>query len=262
MSLQISMVIFQQKPRLSMKEFQRVLSSRWKDLPTVVEASEPEGALSCRIGAADVVVAVMDAPIPWSDLEGPCATSILWPDAAADIRHHPCHGLVTVRGELSPVALSMLLTQVTAAVMKSTPEAIGVYWGNATMVIPKDFFVDCAVKMRADRLPVPLWVDGRVGWAEGKKNVSAGFTTGLAALGLMELEAVHATESPSDLKDRFEAVSHYLLENGPVIKDGDTLGEHEEITVHLRESVFGIKGEVMQLSYSPTKEKKSWWKRW
>lgn len=262
MSLQMSMVLFEEKPKLSLKELQQALSANWADVPPGSEESEAEEALSFRVGTADVVIGLMPAPIPWSDLEGPCATSILWPNAAATIREHTHHAIVTVSGEFSPVELSTLLTKVTAALMTSSSEALGVFWTNALMIVPKDLFFDFSTKVLPMGPPIPIWVDCRVGWSEDKVT-STGFTTGLESLGLMELEAQCATESPSELRSRFEAIAGYLLENGPVIGDGHTIGESdkEKIRVTYSPSGFGAKGEVMVLSYEPS-EKRSWWKRW
>ena len=263
MSLQMSMVIFQEKPKLSSEELQVALSTNWPDLSEATEVSDQETTLSFRIGASDVVIGSMPTPIPWSDLDAPCATSTLWPEAATAIRTHKNHAIVTVSGELSPLVLSTLLTQVTAALMASSSLSLGVFWTNAVMVVPKGLFIDFAVNVLPLGPPLPIWVDSRVGWAE-KKNVSAGFTKGLAELGLMELEAEHATEPPSELKKRFESVARYLLEAGPVIKDGDTIGENEDekICVVYSTSAFGAKGSVMLLTYEATKRKHSWWKRW
>jgi hypothetical protein len=262
MSLQISMVIFQEEPQLSANELLEALSAHWPDLPAPTDVAERDNTLSLRLGTSDVVIGTMPAPIPWSDLEGPCATSILWRDAAAAIQGHKSHVIITVSGELSPIALSTLLTQVTAGVLASSSQSVGVFWTNAVMVVPKNLFFDFAVKILPLGPPLPIWVDCRVGWTDDSKNASAGFTTGLAALHLMELEAEHASEPPSELRKRFEAVARYLLENGPVIKDGDTLGEseNEKIRVVYSSSAFGLKGSVMRLSYEPTKGR-SWWKR-
>ena len=263
MSLQISMVIFQEEPELSAKGLLEALSTNWPDLPTATDVAVRDNTLSLRLGTSDVAIGTMPVPIPWSDLEGPCATSILWRDAAAAVQGHKSHAIVTVSGELSPGALSTLLTQITAGVLASSSQSLGVFWTNAVMVVPKNLFFDFAVKILPLGPPLPIWVDCRVGWTDDSKTTSAGFTNGLAALGLMELEAARATEPPSELRKRFEAVARYLLENGPVIKDGDTLGESEQekIRVVHSSSAFGLKGSVMRLSYEPTK-RKSWWKPW
>lgn len=72
-------------------------------------------------------IALMPVPLPWSDLEGPCATSWLWPEAAQELKKHTHHLIVTVAGGKSDIiAASLRLTAVVAALC-SQPECIGVY---------------------------------------------------------------------------------------------------------------------------------------
>jgi len=97
-ALMISMVAFSQPPQLSVAEVSRFLAEHWPSLPAATEASESEGILSLRLSGADVIVGSMPAPIPWSELEGPCATSILRRDAA--LRESACRAR---RGGAEPI---------------------------------------------------------------------------------------------------------------------------------------------------------------
>ena len=56
----------------------------------------------------------------------------------------------------------------------------------------------------------------------------------------------------------------YVLTNGPVIQDGDTIGEdaNEKIRVVYGKSEYGHEQEVMQLVYETASPKKPWWKLW
>jgi hypothetical protein len=57
-------------------------------------------------------------------------------------------------------------------------------------------------------------------------------------------------ESPNELGERLVALAGYVVENGPVIKDGDTVGEDadERIRVMCSPSAFGHKEQVMRLA--------------
>ncbi len=261
MALAISMVMFSDDPNLSVADIQRGVAKKWPDLPSGTDSDEKDNTLSFRIGSADVIFGKMPAPFPWSDLEGPCVTSILWPDAADALKGHKTHVIVTVNGELDPIALSTLLTQATASLMATSP-ALGVYWGNATLVVPKDIFIDFATDVLPHGPPLHVWVDFRVG-TDGDKS-SSGFTTGMAALGHMEFESQSAAEPPGELRERFLALAGYIVENGPVINDGDTVGEdaNERIRVVYSDSAFGHEGKVMRLVYEQSSATKPWWKFW
>lgn len=256
------MVMFSDAPELSVADIQADIATKWPDVPSGTDADEKDNTLSFRVGSADVILGKMPAPFPWSDLEGPCTTSILWPNAADELRGHKTHVIVTVSGELDPIDLSTLLTQATASLMATSPTALGVYWGNATLVVPKALFIDFATDVLPHGPPLHIWVDFRVG-TDGDKS-SSGFTTGMAALGHMEFESKNAAEPPGELRERFLGLAGYIVENGPVINDGDTVGEdaNERIRVIYSDSAFGHEGKVMRLVYEKESPKNPWWKLW
>ncbi|QEG40500.1 DUF4261 domain-containing protein [Roseimaritima ulvae] len=262
MAIAISMVLFSDEPRLSVADIQRDFTSRWPDVPEPTEAEEDENTLSFNVGDSLVILAVMPVPFPASDLEGPCATSVLWPKAADELEDHQSHAIVTVNGDLDPLALSTLLTQATTSVLATSATALGVYWGNATLIVPKPLFVDIATEILPQTPPLPIWVDFRIG-TDGEQT-SAGFTAGMKALGHMEFETQQAAEPPGELRDRLMSLAAYVVENGPVIKDGHTVGEdaNERIRVVFSDSAFGHEEQVMRLVYEQASPAKPWWKLW
>jgi len=247
---------------LSARDIQRDLKFNWPLLPRAEHTEEKDVTLSFRLGTADVIIARMPAPVPWSDLEGPCSTSWLWPDAATVLRQHAAHLIVTVSGELSPLKRARILTQIIASIIGTCKSAVGVYWGDATLVISPPVFREFAVQMAHDGLPVYIWVDFRVG--RNQDGSCSGFTTGLKALGHMEFETLNSPEQPGELRERLFGLACYVLQNGPVIKDRDTVGEdaNERIRVVFAESSFGHRGKVMRLEYGNASSRKPWWKVW
>ena len=256
------MVLFSEVPELSFIDIQGKLASHWPALPPPTEEKQQGVTLSFRLGSSDVILGTMPAAVPWSDLEGPCATSFLWRDAGSVLRTHKAHVIVTISGELDPIALSSLLTQVSASVMDTSPLALGMLWTNAALIVPKALFIDFAVRILPNGPPLDIWVDFRVGKLSEKS--SSGFTTGMNALGFMEFETQAANEIPSELRKRFSSLARYLMLNGPVIKDGDTVGENadEQIRVVYSDSQFGNKSKVMRLDYGRASASKPWWRIW
>src|SRR4051794_6677557 len=57
-----------------------------------------KGILTARLGDEFIAIAPMPAPYPWTDLEGPCATSWMWPPQtpATTLKAHRSHVLVTM----------------------------------------------------------------------------------------------------------------------------------------------------------------------
>ena len=255
----ISMVLLREATGAPARRVEEELGSRYPQLAPSVTADEG-GTASLKVSNGEIVVAHIPAPIPWSDLEGPCATSVLWQNAPDEVQTHRAHLVVTVLSNRNPIEQATLLTQATTAVLAACDDAMGVLWGNAALLVPKPLFVEYAEKVLPLGPPLDVWVDFRVGWHTGK--TSSGFTTGMAALGHMELEARDWPQKPSELRQRFQELARYLLEHGAVIKDRDTIGQDasEKIRVVFAQSTYGHTGRIMELRYEAAP--KPWWKLW
>lgn len=262
MALGLSMVMVNEETDIDAAKLVEAISELAPNLSTVENVDDNEETISLDFGKFQVILGFMPAPIPWSDLEGPCETSILWKEAAAEVSQHQFHWIVTVMAEEEPLELSRLLTIVTAAVMMASASSIGVYWGNSTMVIPKELFVEFTQRLLPLGPPVTIWVDFRVG--RDAERGSSGFTTGMTALGHKEFETWGAPEPPRELYQRLMSLVEYVLEKGPVIRNGDTIGEdeNEKIRIVFSDSSFGHEGQVMRLVYETPSTKKPWWKLW
>lgn len=248
MSISISMVALGKNAKVSAQRIRREWEKNWPEMPAPGEPEKKEGTLAFRVGDADVIYGLMPAPIPWSDLEGPCQSSWLWPDAASEMQAHEKHMIVTVSADGDAIERLKVLTQATSALAASCDASVGIYWCDSQVVMSPEMFRDFAVTLLPDELPLYIWVDFRVGKKEGR---TAGFTTGLSALGHMEIETRSSEEPPGELRERMFGLANYLIESGPVIQDGDTIGEDadERIKVVYSDSSFGQSGRVMRLVY-------------
>jgi hypothetical protein len=260
MSVMISMILLRQPIDLPAAAIEAELQRRYPELGASLDSDE-DGTPSFKLKDGMLMLGNMPAPIPWSELEGPCATSILWKDAAEEVRRHETHAIVTLMSDSNKVEQSILLTKATAAVLAACEAAMGVYWGNATLVIPKQIFLDFAAEVLPHGPPLDIWIDFRVGWQT--KTSSGGFTQGMEALGHMDIETQESPEKPSDLRERLQGLARYLLQNGPVIRDGDTIGQdaREKIRVVYSDSAFGSDKRVMRLQYEAA-QSRPWWKLW
>lgn len=263
MSTAIALIPLAKGARLSRSKTVADLKSTWS---IEVESSNAQkekevGVLTLGFGESFAAIGLMPAPIPAKELAGPIETSVFWPDAGNDLAQSRGHLIVSLMMPLEGNAIEVRkqLTMIVASVLVGCEGAQGVYWGDATMLIRSDVFRATAIESLPDP-PLMLWVDFRVGAAE--KGKAAGFTTGMEALGLMEIECDAANEPPSLFRDRLLGIAGYLVANGLVIQNGHTIGEdeHERIRVVYGKSSFGYENAVMKLQYEPAK-KKPFWKR-
>jgi hypothetical protein len=124
---------------------------------------------------------------------------------------------------------------------------MGIYWPEATLVHYPQVFVQMAEKFTTpDVPPLYLLVDFRIG--RNRDGTFAMFTTGLAALGQMEVEIPKIAMNPAELREWAMNIGHYLLENGMKVKDGDTIGMSatQQIRIRHKPSMFGKQVLVRQ----------------
>ena len=129
---------------------------------------EKEGAFSFDLGDEFLVFLHIKVPYP-DDLEGPIATSWLWPrePPIENVKQHRSFLQVTMMGGAEdPVRRRLTLTAVTALAAKQSG-VMAVYWGDARLVIFPPLFVGMADEINTPQSPpLYLWVDLRAFWNE------------------------------------------------------------------------------------------------
>jgi len=235
-------------------EVARLVGQSFSTAPEMVVAGSTEALFTCTIGEYTAAVALVDRPIPWSQLEGPCATAWYWPDAAEQLRDHSAHLLITLIDEgAKAIEKSTLLTQLVSGVVSASP-AVGVFWGPGRLVHPPQAFNEQATQMSPQDLPLFLWIDFRVERLEpGSVRL---YTTGLKALGYTELEVPEYEGIAQTLLEYAYNIAHYQMTQPKFINDGHTIGLTDEVQVvaHHGRSMFDEEIEVIRLEFQPAGE--------
>lgn len=155
-------------------------------------------SVSFAIPGGSAGLAHLPMPIPWGDLEWPVRTAWHWPTAEAELRAHTAHLVVFVSSsELSAIELNLQLVRLVASVIAASPAA-GVYYGNASVVIESQRYLEEAHGASEDNLPIPLWLGLHPVRDDGGLS---GYTTGMEVFGLLNLETHDADTTPADLLD-------------------------------------------------------------
>lgn len=225
------------------------LKSTWPETPLAKDISNNDQTLTFDLGKAIAAVSLMPAPIPWEELEGPCATAWYWPEATQALKDHKYHLIVALmKSPFDTIDTTLLFTKLVASVAASV-KADGIYWGAGTLVHCPETFIEQSKEMSQEYLPLYLWIDFRV--QKGNIEKYTLFTTGMESLGFMEIEILNSECEPSLLIDRAYNIAHYLLDNGPILKDGNTIGlsEEEKILVRHVPSIFEASRKVYRLEF-------------
>ncbi|QDV75265.1 DUF4261 domain-containing protein [Botrimarina mediterranea] len=202
-------------------------------------------------GGATANVTLVDKPIPWERIEGPCATAWYWPEAEAAMRPHTAHLFVTLLDESKRlIDVSFRLTRVLVATAANAP-AVGLVWGASGAVHEPQAFAELAAQSSDSDLPLNLWIDFRV--YQQDAGVGYGFfTTGMEALGRRELEVPHYDGEPQHLVAAAYNIAHYILEKDAAIKDAEVIGLPDESQVTIREdrSMIDPEQDVVRLEFN------------
>ena len=233
---QVAMVVLREPQFEGVEKLKAALEAEGGEFPPI-DVQRKDNTISFQLDEDKVVISSMKAPIPWSDLKGPCSAAWYWPEAAGQLRSNKAHLLVVIApGSPDLKAVAVKLTKVTAALVESSPAA-GVLWGGSGTVHAPQPFIQTAAEISADRLPVEIWVGfGLI--PEGNDTHSV-FTSGLEDFGMQEIEIHSSPRDPQLLYERLFDVVHYVLRKDIVLHDGETIGisDTERITIQETQSL-------------------------
>ena len=245
----LSMVALNRPSLPVVQEMLETLASLSRGAVDAKAVEAREDALVFPLGGNRAAVALTLAPIPWPRLEGPCETARWWPEAAARMREHNSHLLVAFGGQNgTAVQQSLALTHLTAAVAAHV-DAAGVFWGGGALVHDPQVFLGEARRAAPDNLPLHLWIDFRI--EANDDGTLRLFTTGMKALDRMEIEIPHSRREITEVFNFAYSIADYLLSRGAEIRDGHTVGRHEDEKVRAAHapSLWDDKMTVLRLDY-------------
>ena len=248
----IAMVILKDPDSVSVARMEEFYREHWPDedqIEVLPPFSIPEGMLSpFMVGERIGFVILGQEPVPDDDLQMLCEEAWYWPEAEEQLRQQKGCALIGIEKSSAADRLEqvMKLTRLTAA-LAMTSDALGVFWINGPLVHEPQTFFRCAERMSEDDLPVELWI-GFHPELEDDNTISI-FTRGLASFDLPEVEVYDSHRDPQFIYERLFDIAHYLLSNGPVIHDGETIGSStdEQFPVTIGPSRIEPELEVIQI---------------
>ena len=231
-------------------------SSRLQHVDPPAGSGTPESAHLFQVGDTLLSVIPVDQPLPPGTLDDAIEADRVWPEAKEKLAAHKAHiivGAVTeATDHASAINTASLVTAVAAAITSITP-TIGIYWSNGNTITERSTFLTAAQGLFAGQPPATVWV--QMLWLDGPptpkgERTLAVVTTGLRPFVGREIEFLPVALPPRTIAERVIGAIVYLLSNGPVLKDGDTLGVSEQERIRV---VFANSGQrpgvpVMNLS--------------
>lgn len=224
-------IVLLAEPRLpSAKQFQANLERRLAGRLRVSDVQrEDADAFVVRAGENIILVRLLPKPVPEHLIKDLCESAWYWRQACEATSKHQAQAVVGVmQSSLDALDTRLLLTDAVNAVMDDN--AIASYW--LASLQSRDAFLRQSEKISRDEVPVWLWVNFRV-----SNSVEKGFslsTAGMDQLGLNEIEAKDVNRPGRDIFTLLHGMAQYLASRGPVIKDGETIGESPRLNIRVQ----------------------------
>ena len=117
--------------------------------------------------------------------------------------------------------------------MRTCEYAIGVYQGSATLLLPKNLYLDFSDFLKEDNLPLQLWLYIGIIKQEDKSSV---YTYGMKEFGKSEIEIIDSAMDSDELYYFLLSILQYILEGDVILNDGETIGFSEEEKIKITES--------------------------
>ncbi len=207
-----------------------------------------KGIVVLRVAGGTAMISLIDRPVPKGELQEVCRAAWYWRDACNTIKDHKAHFLVVLMAtDLDKLGSAVLQTKIISAMLEES-NAVATYWGDSLQ--SRETFLKASAGVSRENIPATLWISYRLS-KESTGNFSLS-TQGLKDFKLMEIETKNAPMPGVDLLGLILNTTQYLIKKGPVIKDGDTIGDsaQQKIRVRHAESYWNAGEKVYRVEFS------------
>lgn len=189
-------------------------------------------------------------PIPDNEAAENADGNPLWPNGKEEAAKHRAHVLVTTLGGEEQTAIESAISVARLALVAlKLFDGLGVYWGNAGVSNSRQSFENFCEDMSAEHVPVLAMM--RFQLVGAPRDRWGLYTLGMKQFGLMDIEVDQSSMAPEDLMEFVSNIAHYLIQSGPVIADGNTVGStaQEKILVRHRPSMIEPGRQVYKIVF-------------
>ncbi len=190
-------------------------------------------------------IIAVDQPLPKDAFARALELNRVWPEAAAAMGRQRAHLIVAAlaspqsHGDAMEMASAI---SATVAALTTLTDAIAVVWSTGDVITEASSFHKSALGIAQHQLPIDTWIGFT--WLDGPptpqgQRTLAALTTGLVPFVGRELEWLPAPLSPVTIAQRLIGTCQYLIANGPVIGDNETLGISAEERIRVRHAPQG-----------------------
>lgn len=239
----LSMAMYNNQETFNHEKVIAYLQTEWN--AEIAAVNGDSKTITFSLNGETVALATIGAQIPWGDIKGAAQYAYNWPDAEEALKDHDSHVIITLMsGEQSVLDRFRLFTMLNDAVV-ATSNAIGIYMGSQSLLIPKEQYQEGANGLKQNLLPVDLWV--YIG-LRSSENGNSLYTYGLKAFDKTEMEIINSSMNLEELYNFLMNICAYVIGKDITFKAGETLGytAEQKINISLSKGIF-VEGKTLKL---------------
>ncbi len=191
-----------------------------------------------------VTIGLMEIPVPDGEAEYWANSNFMTREGSvAAAKNHQAHLLVAVLGAASLEA-GKLYVKVASTCLKAS-NALGIY-DCGTVWLPENY-IQSAMLMKEGEIPLMDLVF--IGLYHNEKGTSC-WTNGLRSFGKEELEVIDSSQTPAEIYDLIFDLCSYIIQEGAVLRDGETCGfsMEQKLPITLSEGVY-VNGRSLKIGF-------------
>lgn len=239
----LSMPMFNNNDRYVVADVIEDLKNSWK--LQITDFTGDDDSAVFKINDELIALAYIPGQIPWEDISGTAQYAYNWQTAEEDLKNHNGHAIVSVMsGQRSQIERYSILSKLLSSIL-STTNAIGIYQGSQTLLIPKSQYLEKSTDLHQQKSPIHLWV--YIGIRTSNEGNSI-YTYGLNEFGKQEMEILNSQIEIEELYGFISNIIAYVIDSNITFRSGETLGytAEQKIKITSSQGKF-VEGQTLKL---------------
>ena len=240
----INMILLKQPFTYSAAKLEKEIASfvGAKNVSVKTQGKGKDAALIVTLAGQPFAIVSVDHPIP-SPTFTVALKSISRPkNAQSLIAEHKAHVLIsplTTAGNMGQAVTTGVNLMQLSAIISQLSSPLAHFWSTSEILIADQGFVNATLaamdamkkqssgkSSNSNELPAQLWVNYQL-YSGTTSGTHGGMTQGLSSLTGYELDIAPLKWRRGDILQRLFGTVQYLFQQGPVLKDGQSLGASE-----------------------------------
>ncbi|MCP2027262.1 hypothetical protein L1276_002419 [Flavobacterium sp. HSC-32F16] len=239
----LAMPMFNDSERYVVADVLEDLKNYWGVL--ITDFTGDDNSAVFKINDELVILTYLPAQIPWDEISRTAQYAYNWQTAEEDLKNHNGHAIVSVIStQKSQVESYSILSKLLSSIL-STSNAIGVYHGSQTLLIPKSQYLEKSSNLLQKKSPVHLWI--YIGIRTSNEGNSI-YTYGLNEFGKQDIEVINSQLEIEELYGFISNIAAYVIDSNITFKSGETLGYTAEQKIKITSSAgILVEGNTLKL---------------